>query len=89
MNRMRSLARCPLDQTASGLVGSDGALLEESLPEATIDDEWKYAACQIRDRSHATTARPSTASIHQFPAREKASIVSLWVINTILKQQIL
>ncbi len=51
-------------------------MLEESFPEATIDGEWKYAACQIHDRSHATTARPSTTSIHQFFAWEKASIVS-------------
>jgi hypothetical protein len=76
MNPMRSLARCPLDPIASGLDEIAGELLEESLPEATINGEWKYAACRICDRSHATTAQPSTASIHQFLAWEKASTVS-------------
>src|SRR5271169_661322 len=87
MNRMRSLARCPLAQTAGGLDGSDGALREESLREATTNSEWSYVACQRRAQSHAASLPPSIASRCRSAQSQTAQTVSLASYNTTFSEK--
>src|ERR1700729_4376327 len=77
MNQMRALARCPLAQTARGLDGSDGALREGSLREATTNSEWSYVACQRRAQSHAASLPPSIASRPRPSQSQTVQTVSL------------
>src|ERR1700691_6600593 len=77
MNRVRFRSRCPLAQNAGGLDGSDGALREESLREATTNSESRYVACPRRAQSHAASLPPSIASRCRSSQSQTAQTVSL------------